>query len=74
LAAHVYPTKVRASGVALAAAVGRVGGILSSFTGASIIQGGHSVYFRLLAASMICTFIGLAVVRKHFPAVDRRPS
>ncbi len=71
LAANIYPTKVRASGVAFAAAIGRLGAMLSSLTGASIIQSGSAAYFRFLAISMICAFIGLAVVRKHFSAQER---
>jgi AAHS family 4-hydroxybenzoate transporter-like MFS transporter len=66
LAAHVYPTKVRASGVAAAASIGRLGAILSSFTGALIIQAGSASYLRVLAVSLICSTIGLAAVRKHF--------
>jgi AAHS family 4-hydroxybenzoate transporter-like MFS transporter len=66
LAAHVYPTKVRASGVAAAAAVGRLGAILISLTGATIIQAGNATYLRFLAVSMMCSTIGLAAVRKHF--------
>src|SRR6516162_8545506 len=38
LAAYVYPTSIRATGVAYAATVGRTGGLLSSLFGASIIQ------------------------------------
>jgi AAHS family 4-hydroxybenzoate transporter-like MFS transporter len=70
LAAYVYPTQVRASGVAFAAAVGRLGAMLSSFTGAAIIQAGSHAYLRVLALSMVCAFIGLAVVGKHFPGQE----
>ena len=66
LAAHVYPTKVRASGVAAAAAVGRVGGLLSSLTGAAIIQAGIATFWSVLSVSMFCAAIGLMVVRRHF--------
>jgi MFS transporter, AAHS family, 4-hydroxybenzoate transporter len=66
LAAHVYPTKARASGVAATAAVGRLGAMLSSFTGAAVIQTGWERYLQMLALSMVCCSIGLAVVRKHF--------
>src|SRR5262249_51250027 len=72
LAAHVYPTKVRASGVAAAAAVGRLGAILSSFIGASIIQAGRGTYIKWLAVSMACSAIGLAVVSRHFQGRARR--
>jgi AAHS family 4-hydroxybenzoate transporter-like MFS transporter len=68
LAAHVYPTSVRASGVAYAASVGRMGGLLSSLCGAVIIQAGSGAYWYALAGAMVCAFAGLAWVRSHFPA------
>jgi MFS transporter, AAHS family, 4-hydroxybenzoate transporter len=66
LAAHVYPTEVRASGVAAAAAIGRTGAIVSSFTGAAIIQAGSGDFLGALALSMMFGAIGLAVVKNHF--------
>ncbi len=71
LAAHVYPTRVRASGIAFAGAVGRLGGLLSSVTGAAIIQAGSATYLGVLAVSMVCTFVGLAVVGNHFPGKEK---
>lgn len=71
LAAHVYPTGIRASGVATAAAMGRVGGILSSLTGAAIIGAGVGAYWGGLAAAMVCSFGGLALVRNHCPRVEK---
>jgi AAHS family 4-hydroxybenzoate transporter-like MFS transporter len=71
LAAHVYPTTVRASGVACAAAVGRVGGMLSSIFGAAIIGAGAGAYWGTLATSMACAFAGLAWVRSHYPALGK---
>ena len=73
LATHVYPTAVRASGVAFAAAVGRVGAIASSLSGAAIIGAGAGAYWGTLAAVMLCTFAGLAWVRSHYPALGRDP-
>jgi AAHS family 4-hydroxybenzoate transporter-like MFS transporter len=67
LASHVYPTRVRASGVACAAATGRVGGMLSSFAGAAIIQAGSRIYLLVLAGATAVTFVGLAIVRNHYP-------
>jgi AAHS family 4-hydroxybenzoate transporter-like MFS transporter len=66
LAAHVYPTEVRATGTATAAAIGRSGAILSSFTGAAIIQAGSGAYLSVLALSLAVGAIGLAVVKNHF--------
>jgi len=71
LAAHVYPTSVRATGVAYAAAVGRVGAVVSSLCGAAIIQAGTGAYWYVLATSMVCAFAGLAWVRSHFPAIGK---
>ena len=67
LAAHVYPTGVRSSGVACASAVGRVGGLISSLSGAAVIQSGASGYWVCLAIAMILTFGGLASIRNHLP-------
>jgi AAHS family 4-hydroxybenzoate transporter-like MFS transporter len=74
LATHVYPTSVRATGVAYAATVGRTGGLLSSLFGASIIQAGSGAYWYTLAISMIFSFAGLAWVRSHYPAMGKQHS
>ncbi len=68
LAAHVYPTRIRATGVACAAALGRCGGILSSLGGAAMIQAGGGVFFAVMALAMGVTFVGLSIVRNHYPA------
>lgn len=68
LSAHVYPTKVRASGVAAAAAIGRMGAMVSSFIGAAIIQAGRGTYLGVLAVCMIGTSAGVGLVKKHFHA------
>jgi AAHS family 4-hydroxybenzoate transporter-like MFS transporter len=72
LAAHVYPTAVRASGVAYAAAMGRIGGVISSLFGAVLIQAGPVVFWWAMAAAMVVAFAGLAWVRDHFAAIGER--
>jgi AAHS family 4-hydroxybenzoate transporter-like MFS transporter len=69
LAAHVYPTAVRATGVAYSATAGRVGGLVSSLLGASVIQAGAGAYWLVLAVAMVCAFAGLAWVHSHYPAI-----
>jgi AAHS family 4-hydroxybenzoate transporter-like MFS transporter len=69
LAAHVYPTSVRATGVAYSASVGRIGGLLASLLGASVIQAGAGAYWYALAIAMVFACAGLAWVRSHFPAM-----
>ena len=73
LCAYVYATEVRATGTATALAVGRGGGILSSFIGAAVITaGGAKGYLLLLAAGMLGAAIALVIVRRHIPPVSRR--
>lgn len=68
LAAHVYPSAMRATGVGTAAAVGRVGSILSGYAGAwAIDYGGSGSYFSLVAVAMAATFLSLALVGRHVP-------
>jgi len=71
LATHVYPIGARATGVAYAATMGRVGGLLTSLLGAYIIQAGAKTYWSVLAIAMVCAFAGLAWMRGHYPAVGK---
>ncbi len=65
LAAHIYVTKVRATGVAAALAIGRTGAILSAFFGSALLQLGSDVYFLILALGMAGVFVALLLLRKH---------
>jgi AAHS family 4-hydroxybenzoate transporter-like MFS transporter len=68
LAAHVYPSAARATGVGTAAAVGRLGAILSGYAGAwAIDYRGSSSYFGVMAVAMLATFVSLAVIKRHVP-------
>jgi MFS transporter, AAHS family, 4-hydroxybenzoate transporter len=67
VSAHVYPTRVRASGTAFAGAIGRFGGLLSSVVGSAIIQAGSGAFLGFLAVCSIFAFLGLALVGNHFP-------
>lgn len=71
LAAHVYPTSMRATGVAYSGTLGRVGGLLSSLFGSSIIQAGTGTYWHTMAVAMMCAFAGLVCVRSHYPAIGK---
>jgi AAHS family 4-hydroxybenzoate transporter-like MFS transporter len=66
LAANVYPTEVRATGVGTAVAVGRIGNVLASYVGAFALDaGGSAAFFSTWAVSMAVVFASLAVVRRH---------
>jgi len=68
LAAHVYPTAARASGVAAAIALGRLGAVASAYWGADLVQRGPEAYFGAIAAALLVTFTGLVFTTRHIPA------
>jgi AAHS family 4-hydroxybenzoate transporter-like MFS transporter len=73
LAAHVYPTPIRTTGVGTAVAVGRIGNVVAAYAGsASIDRGGPSAYFGLWSVLMLLVFVALACVRRHVPATRGR--
>ena len=66
LAAHIYPTEIRGTGVGTAVAVGRVGNVVASYVGAFALDtGGAPAFFTSWAASMALVFGSLALVRRH---------
>jgi len=66
LAANVYPTEIRGTGIGTAVAVGRIGNVLASYVGNfALDEGGTSGYFLTFAITMVVVFISLAVVRRH---------
>ena len=69
LAANVYPTEIRGTGIGTAVAVGRIGNVLASYTGNFALDlGGPPAYFSSFAIGMVLVFISLAVIRRH---IDR---
>jgi len=68
LAAHVYPTKVRATGVGSAVAVGRLGAVLSTYAGAFALElGGSAAFFVVMAVAMTLVLAALALIVRHVP-------
>jgi len=66
LAANVYPTEIRGTGIGTAVAVGRIGNVLASYVGNfALDQGGTAAYFMTFAITMVIVFISLAIVRRH---------
>jgi AAHS family 4-hydroxybenzoate transporter-like MFS transporter len=73
LAAHVYPTDIRGTGVGTAVAVGRIGGVISPYAGSWALEsGGASRLFQLIAMTMTLVFVALASVRRHIPRAPAR--
>jgi AAHS family 4-hydroxybenzoate transporter-like MFS transporter len=72
LAAHVYPTAVRATGVGTAVAFGRIGAVMTGFIGSwAADAGGTHAFFAVVAGMMVVTFVTLALVGRHVPAAKR---
>lgn len=73
LAAHVYPTMVRARGVGAAMAIGRSGAILSGYAGPWALEhGGSTAFFAMMSATMVVAMIGIATVQRHVRAAADR--
>ena len=69
LAASVYPTALRATGVGAASAFGRIGAVLSGYAGPWTLEiGGSWAFFLLMAATMVVCVLALSTVRRHIPA------
>ena len=68
LAAHVFPTEVRSTGVGFAVAVGRVGNVLAAtVANEAFSRGGNAGYFGSWSVLMGIVFVALALVRRHVP-------
>ena len=66
LAANVYPTEIRGTGIGTAVAVGRIGNVLASYVGNfALDRGGTPAYFMTFAITMVIVFLSLAIVRRH---------
>lgn len=69
VSAHSYPTYIRGTGMGAAAAVSRVGGVLSSVVGSAYFAAGLGVadFFYILAAVIFVTAVSFFSLRSHVP-------
>lgn len=68
LAAHVFPTDVRSTGVGTAVAVGRIGNVMAAYVGTfALDRGGPTGYFVSWAVLTALVFAALALVTRHVP-------
>lgn len=68
LAAHMYPTGFRATGVGAAAGIGRLGAVLSTVIGAAVLaSAGGAGFYTVIAVSMLITAAAICMVRRHVP-------
>jgi AAHS family 4-hydroxybenzoate transporter-like MFS transporter len=75
LAAHVYPTQIRSTGVGAAVAFGRIGNALAVYVGGfALDRGGSPGYFMCWAILMAVVFLSLAIVKRHVPRTAGLPA
>jgi AAHS family 4-hydroxybenzoate transporter-like MFS transporter len=69
VAAYIYPTRCRASGLGWALGIARFGGILSSFAGTVLVgpAGGVTGFFGGIAVILLFTLLGIVLLRGHMP-------
>jgi AAHS family 4-hydroxybenzoate transporter-like MFS transporter len=66
LAAHIYPSRTRSSGVGAALGFGRAGAVLSSLIGAAALASGSaSAIFVVLAVAMAGTTVALLAISRQ---------
>jgi AAHS family 4-hydroxybenzoate transporter-like MFS transporter len=68
LAAHVYPSAIRATGVGSAVSFGRIGAVLSGYIGAWALEYHGAVsFFGVMAVALTVCWLALFSVRRHVP-------
>jgi MFS transporter, AAHS family, 4-hydroxybenzoate transporter len=68
VSANVFPTECRTSGVGFASGAGRLGGILSSLTGGSLLaSGGAAGFFGAIALALVMSVVCVLTLRRHIP-------
>lgn len=69
VAAYIYPTSCRASGLGWALGMARFGGILSSFAGSVLLGfgGGAASFFTGIAAVLLLTLGGIVLLKRDMP-------
>ena len=74
VAANVYPTAVRSTGVGWASAIARLGGIASSLIGGVLLSLGQGMtpFFVAVALVLVPTLLGVWLLQRHMPATAAR--
>jgi AAHS family 4-hydroxybenzoate transporter-like MFS transporter len=73
LAAHVYPTACRVTGIGMAASVGRAGAIASAYGGGLVLSAGSgaTTFFLTIAILLALTAVGSIMVDRHIKPIQR---
>jgi len=75
LAAHVFPTECRTSGIGWVLGAGRVGGVAASLGGGLLLTlTGASGFFGCVAAVLLFAFVSVLLVRRQITASRSLPA
>ncbi|TNE67793.1 MAG: MFS transporter [Alphaproteobacteria bacterium] len=69
LAAQVYPTAIRATGVGATAGVGRLGAVAASYVGAAFAAISAGAYFGMLGVAMAVATVAIFAMKLHIAPV-----
>lgn len=61
----IYPDEVRGSGTGLALGIGRMGAVLSSYSGAWALNHGGVTFFGVIAIAAVVQFFSFGLIRRH---------
>ena len=68
LAAHVYPARIRATGVGGAVSFGRIGAVVSGYVGAwALDYHGAMSFFGVITVALVVCCLALASIARHVP-------
>jgi len=72
LAAHVFPTECRTSGVGFSLGAGRTGGIAAALGGGVLLTlSGAAGFFVWIAAALLIACVAVLLVRRQIAACER---
>ncbi len=75
LAANVYPTEIRGTGIGAAVAFGRIGNSMAAYVGeGALARGGTPGYFSSWAITMGLVFVALAAIKRHISRTAALPA
>lgn len=67
VAAFVYPSEIRSTGVGATAGVGRIGALTSSYVGAAVTAAGSTNFFMAVAICLAVSLVSISLLRRHIP-------
>lgn len=68
----IYPEEIRSTGTGFALAIGRLGAVLSAYTGARALEHGGPTFFGIVAIAAVVQFVSFGFIKRHATSGRRR--